>query len=109
VLVVEAFGVNDNEVLARAWCSHWGLSAIVADVERTWWVLHRWPYMTEYWQHSSMACAIREGYGACINVVILVEPLNQEDEAWLVEGSTSKMQGQHVWTKFYDNKEIWRD
>lgn len=36
VLVVEAFGVKDNEVLARAWCSHWGLSAVVADVERTW-------------------------------------------------------------------------
>lgn len=38
VLVVEAFGVSDNEVLARAWCSHWGLSAIVADVEKTWYV-----------------------------------------------------------------------
>jgi hypothetical protein len=36
VLVIEAFGVADNEVLARAWCSHWGLSAVVADVERTW-------------------------------------------------------------------------
>jgi hypothetical protein len=36
VLVVEAFGVPDNEVLARAWCSHWGLSAVVADVRRTW-------------------------------------------------------------------------
>jgi hypothetical protein len=36
VLVVEAFGVRDNEVLARAWCSHWGLSAVVADVRRTW-------------------------------------------------------------------------
>ena len=36
VLLVEAFGVKDNEVLARAWCSHWGLSAVVADVERTW-------------------------------------------------------------------------
>jgi hypothetical protein len=36
VLVVEAFGVRDNEVLARAWCSHWGLSAVVADIERTW-------------------------------------------------------------------------
>jgi hypothetical protein len=38
VLVVEAFGVPDNEVLARAWCSHWGLSAIVADTRRTWYV-----------------------------------------------------------------------
>ena len=36
VLAVEAFGVSDNEVLARAWCSHWGLSAVVADVEKTW-------------------------------------------------------------------------
>lgn len=36
VLVVEAFGVADNEVLARAWCAHWGLSAVVADVGTTW-------------------------------------------------------------------------
>ena len=36
VLVVEAFGVSDNEVLARAWCSHWGLGAVVADVRDTW-------------------------------------------------------------------------
>ncbi|KIH91590.1 hypothetical protein SPBR_01305 [Sporothrix brasiliensis 5110] len=56
VLVVEAFGVPDNEVLARAWCSHWGLSAIVADVKET-----------------CLACAIREAYAATITVVILVE------------------------------------
>ncbi|KAF4962214.1 hypothetical protein FSARC_9692 [Fusarium sarcochroum] len=56
VLVVEAFGVRDNEVLARAWCSHWGLSAVVADVQRT-----------------CMACAIREAYAATLTVVILVE------------------------------------
>lgn len=56
VLVIEAFGVPDNEVLARAWCSHWGLCAVVADVRRT-----------------CMACAIREAYAACLNVVILVE------------------------------------
>ncbi len=36
VLVIEAFGVPDNEVLARAWASHWGLSAIVASVHKTW-------------------------------------------------------------------------
>ena len=36
VLLVEAFGVADNEVLARAWCAHWGLGAVVADVRRTW-------------------------------------------------------------------------
>lgn len=36
VLVVEAFGVPDNEVLARAWCAHWGLSAVVADISKTW-------------------------------------------------------------------------
>ncbi|KAL7926527.1 hypothetical protein ACQKWADRAFT_142286 [Trichoderma austrokoningii] len=39
VLVVDAVGVHDNEVLARAWCAHWGLSAIVADVHNTWYVL----------------------------------------------------------------------
>lgn len=36
VLVIEAFGNTDNEVLARAWCSHWGLSAVVADISKTW-------------------------------------------------------------------------
>jgi hypothetical protein len=36
VLVINAFGVADNEVLARAWCSHWGLSAVVFDLEKTW-------------------------------------------------------------------------
>jgi hypothetical protein len=56
VLVVEAFGVRDNEVLARAWCSHWGLNAVVADIRRT-----------------CMACAIREAYAATLTVVILVE------------------------------------
>jgi hypothetical protein len=36
VLVIEAFGVKDNEVLARAWCSQWELSAVVADIGKTW-------------------------------------------------------------------------
>jgi hypothetical protein len=36
VLVVEAFGIPDNEVLVRSWCSHWGLSAVVAEVGKTW-------------------------------------------------------------------------
>ena len=61
VLVVEAFGVADNEVLARAWCSHWGLGAVIADVERT-----------------CMACAIREAYAACLNVVVLVDGRNYD-------------------------------
>ncbi|GAP87958.2 putative tpr domain-containing protein [Rosellinia necatrix] len=56
VLVVEAFGVKDNEVLVRAWCAHWGLSAIVADIGKT-----------------CMACAIREAYAATLTVVILIE------------------------------------
>ncbi|KAK3315291.1 hypothetical protein B0H66DRAFT_340368 [Apodospora peruviana] len=56
VLVVDAFGVHDNEVLARAWCSHWGLSAVVADIGTT-----------------CMACAIREAYAATLTVVILVD------------------------------------
>jgi len=36
VLVIESFGVRDNEVLARAWCAHWGLGAVVADIRKTW-------------------------------------------------------------------------
>lgn len=41
-------------MLARAYCSHWRLSAVVADVSRT-----------------CMSCAIREAYAACVSVVIL--------------------------------------
>lgn len=54
VLVVEAFGVPDNEVFARAWCSFWGLPAITADINTT-----------------CMACAVREAYAALVSVVIL--------------------------------------
>lgn len=36
VLVVESFGVPDTEVLVRAWCSHWGIAALVTDVRWTW-------------------------------------------------------------------------
>ncbi|KAG6038211.1 hypothetical protein E4U41_004443 [Claviceps citrina] len=61
VLVVEAYGVADNEVLARAWCSHWGLSAVVADIGKT-----------------CMSCAIREAYAATITVVILVDGRHDE-------------------------------
>ncbi|OTB04357.1 hypothetical protein M426DRAFT_320955 [Hypoxylon sp. CI-4A] len=63
VLVIEAFGNSDNEVLARAWCSHWGLSAVVADIGKT-----------------CMACAIREAYAATLTVVILVEDLPDDAE-----------------------------
>jgi hypothetical protein len=65
VLVVQAGGIKDNEVLARAWCSHWGLGAVVADVERT-----------------CMSCAIREAYAACLNVVILIDTLKDDDQAY---------------------------
>jgi len=54
VLVIEAFGVGDNEVFSRAWCSYWGLDAVVADADNT-----------------CVACAIREAYAASIKVVIL--------------------------------------
>ncbi|KAH8593208.1 hypothetical protein B0O99DRAFT_627501 [Bisporella sp. PMI_857] len=62
VLVIEAFGVADNEVLARAWCSHWGLSAVICDIRRT-----------------CMACAIREAYAACLNVVVMIGDGEQPD------------------------------
>lgn len=65
VLAIEALGVSDNEVFARAWCAHWGHSAIVANVKET-----------------CMACAIREAYAACISVVIFTEGgrPNERDE-----------------------------
>jgi hypothetical protein len=62
VLAIEALGVSDNEVFARAWCAHHGHSAIVANVKET-----------------CMACAIREAYAACISVVILTEGGKEEE------------------------------
>ena len=56
VLAIEALGVSDNEVFARAWCAHHGHSAIVANTKET-----------------CMACAIREAYAACVSVVIFTE------------------------------------
>ncbi|KAI5777165.1 hypothetical protein EDC01DRAFT_429401 [Geopyxis carbonaria] len=63
VLVVGAFGVPDNEVFARAWCSFWGLPSITADISRT-----------------CPACAIREAYAALVSVVILVDRNNVDVE-----------------------------
>lgn len=56
VLVVKAFGVLDNAVFARAWCSYWGVSAVVADQKQT-----------------CLACAVREAYALQICVVILTD------------------------------------
>jgi hypothetical protein len=56
VLAIEALGVSDNEVFARAWCAHHGHSAIVANIKET-----------------CMACAIREAYAACVSVVIFTQ------------------------------------
>jgi len=56
VLVVEACGVSDNEVFARAWCANFGFDALVANVNDT-----------------CVACAVREAYAACLSVVILTE------------------------------------
>lgn len=54
VIVIEAFGLPDNEVLARSWCSNQGFSAVVADISET-----------------CMACSIRQAYALCLSVVIL--------------------------------------
>lgn len=62
VLLVKAFGVRDNEVLARAWCAHWGLGAIVADVRRT-----------------CAACAVREAFAATLTVVICVDGMGDDE------------------------------
>ncbi|ATY60056.1 hypothetical protein A9K55_005519 [Cordyceps militaris] len=63
VLVVEAFGVPDHEVLVRAWCAHWGVSAMVADASKT-----------------CMACAIRECYAAALTVLILVDDASKPSD-----------------------------
>ncbi|KAI9836270.1 MAG: hypothetical protein M1819_001607 [Sarea resinae] len=62
VLMIEAFGVSDNEVFARAWCSHWGVGAITADLRKT-----------------CASCAIREAYAACLTVVILTNGGREEE------------------------------
>lgn len=56
VLVIEAYGVPDNEVFARAWCSFWGLPSVTADLSKT-----------------CVSCAVREAYAALVSVVILVD------------------------------------
>jgi hypothetical protein len=63
VLVIEAFGVSDNEVFARAWCAQYGVSAVVANVRET-----------------CVACAVREAYAACVTVVILTEGGSGKEE-----------------------------
>lgn len=63
ILVIEALGVSDNEVFARAWCAQWGCSAIIANLNDT-----------------CLACAIREAYAADIAVVITTEGGRKEEE-----------------------------
>ena len=63
VLVIEAFGVSDNEVFARAWCAQYGVSALVANVRET-----------------CVACAMREAYAADLTVVILTEGGSGKEE-----------------------------
>jgi len=63
VLAIEALGVSDNEVFARAWCAHHGHSAIIANIKET-----------------CMACAIREAYAACISVVIFTAGGKREEK-----------------------------
>ena len=72
VLVIEAFGSSGAEVMARAWCSNLGLSAVVADLGTT-----------------CAACAIREAYAACVSVVILT--------SGEVGGGKSECKGECYW------------
>ena len=53
ILVVEADGVSDNEVLVRAWASHVGFSAVVATKGQT-----------------CVACAVRMAFAASVDMVI---------------------------------------
>ena len=56
ILVVEAFGVADSEVLARAWAAHVGFSAVVAGGKAG---------------ETCVACAVRMAYAAGVDMVIL--------------------------------------
>ncbi|KAL8992910.1 MAG: hypothetical protein Q9169_006743, partial [Polycauliona sp. 2 TL-2023] len=62
VLVIEAYGVADNAVLARAWCAYQGYSAIVADTKFT-----------------CIACTVRTAYAARM-VVAIVTDVPEDDE-----------------------------
>lgn len=63
ILVVGAYGKEDNEVMARAWASHIGFSAVIANVNQT-----------------CMACGIRMAYAACVPMLILINRgLEKED------------------------------
>ncbi|KAJ4364242.1 hypothetical protein N0V95_000864 [Ascochyta clinopodiicola] len=55
VLVLDARGTADQQLLARAWCAEKGLHAVIGRAERT-----------------CLACCIREARGLGINVVIRV-------------------------------------
>ena len=56
VLVIDDLGEPDNEVFARAWCSHMDLSAVVVDIRR-----------------SCVSCGVREAYAAGAPVVITTD------------------------------------
>ncbi|QDS76947.1 hypothetical protein FKW77_005075 [Venturia effusa] len=95
VLVIEAFGVSDNEVFARAWCAQWGRSAVVARVyDHT---SHGSPKQgsPKSKGHSPkgsgstlakgegttcIACAVREAVAAGVSVVILTKGGKREEE-----------------------------
>jgi hypothetical protein len=95
VLVIEAFGVSDNEVFARAWCASWGRSAIVARVHDH----HSYgspknvspnskghsprgsgSKLTRGEGSTCLACAVREAVAAGVSVVILTKGGKREEE-----------------------------
>lgn len=95
VLVIEAFGVSDNEVFARAWCAQWGRSAIVArvyDHNSHGSPKHGSPKSKGHSPRGSgsalsrtegttcVACAVREAVAAGVSVVILTKGGKREEE-----------------------------
>jgi hypothetical protein len=61
-LVVDASGVSDNEVFARAWCAHWGEHAVIANLKDT-----------------CISCAVREARAARVRVVLVTEGGREEE------------------------------
>lgn len=62
-LLIDATGVSDNEVFARAWCANWGANAIIVNLGET-----------------CIACAVREARAAAIEVVIMTEGGSDAEE-----------------------------
>jgi hypothetical protein len=77
ILLIDSTGVSDNEVFARAWCSHWGVDAVVANVSME----------GKDCTGTCIACAVRLAIAAKVGAVILTEGgIKEERDTGVWEG-----------------------